>query len=113
MGGRWTCEDLSVAAQRELTTRRACSIHLPMPLHVTLSFTDALEAPVAGLLIHRCQIRDALFELFDVQLTIASTDLSLDMQTVVGHPITVGFEDEPFLRQMTGIVRMCRQLTSV
>lgn len=32
---------------------------------------------------------------------------------MVGQPVTVGFGDEPFLTRMTGIVRLCRQLTSV
>jgi type VI secretion system secreted protein VgrG len=84
-----------------------------MTLNVTLSFADHPHGSIPGLVVHRYEVRDALCELFDVQLTLASTDLSLDMQAVVGQPVTVGFGDEPFLTQMTGIVRLCRQLTGV
>lgn len=44
---------------------------------------------------------------------MASTDVALDLHTVVGQPITVGFGDEPFLKNVEGIVKGGRQLTTV
>ena len=84
-----------------------------MALNVTLTFTDEPQNPIAGLIVHRYQLRDAMSELFECQLMVASTDLALDMATVVGQPIVVGFADEPFLQQVSGLVRGVRQLTTV
>ena len=86
-----------------------------MALNVTISFSGDLGAtdPLPGLAVHRYEIRDALSEIFEVTLFVASTELSADMQQVVGHEITIQFKDEPYLDQMAGIVRRARQLTSV
>jgi len=83
-----------------------------MTLNVTLSFSDAPSGPISGLVVHRVRVRDALSELFEVRIHIASTDIALDMQRVVGQPVAVGLGDEPFLTRISGIVRSCRQLTS-
>ena len=83
-----------------------------MALNVTLTFTDEPQSPIAGLLVHRYHLRDAMSELFECQMVVASTDLALDMATVVGQPVTVGFTDEPFLQQISGLVRGVRQLTT-
>lgn len=84
-----------------------------MTLNVTLSFANEPSGPIAGLIVHRYQLRDGLSELFECQITVASTDLALDLRTVVGQSITVGFSDEPFLTQIRGIVKSARQLTTI
>ena len=81
-----------------------------MALNVTLTFPDESQNPIAGLVVHRYDLREAMSELFECQLVVASTDLALDMATVVGQPVTVSFPDEPFLQQVSGLVRGVRQL---
>jgi len=83
-----------------------------MALNVTLTFPDEQQSPIAGLIVHRVHHQDAMSELFECQLVVASTDLALDLATVVGQPVTVGFPDEPFLQQVSGLVRGVRQLTT-
>jgi type VI secretion system secreted protein VgrG len=86
-----------------------------MALNVTLSFPDSAGAgPISGIVVHRYQLRDALSELFELTLQIASTDPALDLHAVVGETLVVHFTDEPGDGQPTvaGLVRGVRQLSS-
>jgi type VI secretion system secreted protein VgrG len=88
-----------------------------MTLNVSLGFSKTSsggEGPISGITVHRFQLRDALSELFELSITLASTDPAVDMHAVVGEGVVVTFHDEPTEGQGTveGIVRSVRQLTS-
>jgi type VI secretion system secreted protein VgrG len=83
-----------------------------MALNVSLTFSDAPVSPIAGLVVHRYALRDAISELFECRMIVASTDSALDMATVVGQPVVIDFSDEPFLPQVSGLVNRVRQLTT-
>lgn len=85
---------------------------MPMALNVTLDFPDREgPSPIAGLLVHRYHLRDALSELFELTLQFISTDPVIDVHAVIGETVTVHFEDEPVVSQIRGMVRGVRQLS--
>jgi type VI secretion system secreted protein VgrG len=84
-----------------------------MSLYVTLSFPDGKGTdPLPGLVVHRYQVRDAMSELFDLVLSVASTDPALDFHATVGKTIVVRFTDEKIQPEIKGLVRGVRQLSS-
>lgn len=84
-----------------------------MALNVSLDFPTQKTHPIAGVLVHRYQLREALSELFELSISIASTDPVIDVRSVVGQAAVVRFDDQPALTHITGIVRSVRQLSSV
>lgn len=84
-----------------------------MGLFVTLGFPDSGGAnPIPGIVVHRYQLRDAMAELFELTLQIASTEPALDLHTVVGETVVVHFDDDPVQPEIRGLVRGVRQLSS-
>ena len=87
-----------------------------MPLNVTLGFPkspDASALIAAGLKIQRYDLREAMSEPFELTLEVLSTDPAIDVAAIVGQPIVVDFGDEPFLKEIKGIVRRAVQRTAV
>jgi len=87
-----------------------------MPLAVTLGFPhspDASALIAAGLKVQRYDLREAMSELFELTLEVLSSDPAIDMATIVGQPVVVDFGDEPFLKEIQGIVRRAVQRTAV
>jgi type VI secretion system secreted protein VgrG len=87
-----------------------------MPLNVTLGFPrspDASALIAAGLKIQRYELREAMSELFELTLEVLSSDPAIDVAAIVGQPIVVDFGDEPFLKEIQGIVRRAVQRTAV
>ena len=77
-----------------------------MAFNVTLGFLRSSGAgPISGVIVHRYQLHDALSELFELSLEIASTDATLDFHSVIGESIAVGFPDDPGQPQVQGIVK--------
>jgi type VI secretion system secreted protein VgrG len=85
-----------------------------MAFNITLGFPrSAGTGPIAGVVVHRYQLQDALSELFEVALEIASTDATLDFHSVIGESIVLGFPDDPGQPQIQGIVKSVQQLSSM
>ena len=87
-----------------------------MPLNVTLAFpksSDASALVAAGLKVQRYELHEAMSELFELTLEVLSSDPAIDVAAVVGQPIVVDFGDEPFLKEIQGIVRRAVQRTAV
>ena len=84
-----------------------------MSFNVSLGFARfAGGGPISGVVVHRYQLRDALSELFELSIELASTDPTLDFHTVAGEKIVVGFPDDPLQPPIEGIVKGVRQLSS-
>lgn len=84
-----------------------------MAFNITLGFPrSAGVGPISGVVVHRYQLRDALSELFELSLEIASTDATLDFHSVIGESVVVGFPDDPGQPQVQGIVKSVQQLSS-
>ena len=84
-----------------------------MGLYVTLSFPDSKgPEPLPGLVVHRYQVREAMSELSELTLQVASTDPALDFHAAVGKAIIVHFTEEKRQPDVKGIVRGVRQLSS-
>jgi type VI secretion system secreted protein VgrG len=87
-----------------------------MPLNITLGFPQSAAASAliaAGLKIQRYELREAISTLFELTLEVLSSDPAVDVASIVGQPIVVDFGDEPFLKEIQGIVRRAVQRTSV
>jgi type VI secretion system secreted protein VgrG len=87
-----------------------------MPLNVTLGFPKSPEASTvvaAGLKVQRYELHEALSELFELTLEVLSSDPAIDMAAIVGQPVVIDFGDEPFLKEIQGIVRHAVQRTAV
>src|SRR4051812_17705034 len=87
-----------------------------MTLDVCLSFpkSPAAAATIAGgLKVRRYELREALSEFFELTLEVLSPDPAMEESAVVGQAVTIDFGDEPFLKQMQGIVRQVIQRTAV
>ncbi|MEP7124576.1 MAG: type VI secretion system tip protein TssI/VgrG [Byssovorax sp.] len=87
-----------------------------MPLNVTLGFPTSASASAivaAGLKVQRYELNEGLSELFELTLEVLSSDPAIDVAAIVGQPIVVDFGDEPFLKEIQGIVRRAVQHTSV
>ncbi len=80
-----------------------------MALNVTITFP---RSQLQGLEVDHLELRDAISELFELTLGVKSTDPAIDMGGVVGEEVLVAMRDEPLLRQIRGIVRRARQITS-
>jgi type VI secretion system secreted protein VgrG len=50
---------------------------------------------------------------FELTLEVLSTDPAIDVAAIVGQPIVVDFGDEPFLKEIQGLVRHAVQRTAV
>jgi type VI secretion system secreted protein VgrG len=87
-----------------------------MPLNVSFSVPTSPEATAvvaAGLKVQRYELREAISALFELTIEVLSSDPAIDMASVVGQPITVRFDDEPFLQELRGVVRHAAQQTAV
>lgn len=82
-------------------------------LNVTVSFPESTDAPASGLKVRRYELREAMSELFELTVEILSTDPSITESSVVGQPVQVSFADEPFLKELKGVVRQMEQRTAV
>jgi type VI secretion system secreted protein VgrG len=63
--------------------------------------------------VERVELREAIGELFEMTVELLSPDPTADMHTLVGEVVVVALNDEPFLPQVTGILRRVEQLSSV
>jgi type VI secretion system secreted protein VgrG len=87
-----------------------------MRLNVLFSFPTSPEATslvATGFKVRRYQLREALSALFELTIEVLSADPAIDMAAVVGQPVAVRFDDEPFLKELRGVVRHAAQLTAV
>lgn len=85
----------------------------PAALDLTVHFDDGGSQPFADLRIHRAEYIDELNEPFSLRLGVLSTDPSVDPREVVGRDVTVRLEGEPWLPEIRGLVRSCRQRTAL
>ncbi len=84
-----------------------------MAFNITLGFPrSAGTGPISGVIVHRYQLQDALSELFELSLEIASTDATLDFHAVIGESVVIAFADDPGQPQVQGIVKSVQQLSS-
>ncbi|MEP7123528.1 MAG: type VI secretion system tip protein TssI/VgrG, partial [Byssovorax sp.] len=87
-----------------------------MPLNLSFSFPTSPEATAvvaAGLKVQRYELREAMSTLFELTIEVLSSDPAIDMAAVVGQPVAVRFDDEPFASELRGVVRHAAQLTAV
>jgi type VI secretion system secreted protein VgrG len=86
-----------------------------MPLNVTVAFQSAAAsaAVASGLKVQRYELHEALSELFELTIEVLSPDPALDEQAIVGQQVVIDFGDEPFLKEIHGLVRRMTQRTSV
>ncbi len=87
-----------------------------MALNVSLAFPTSADASAVvanGLLVQRFELREAMSELFELTLDVLSTDPAIPESAIVGQPVMIDFGDEPFLKQIQGIVRAMVQHTAV
>ncbi|MFO0761129.1 MAG: type VI secretion system tip protein TssI/VgrG [Byssovorax sp.] len=87
-----------------------------MALNITLSFPtspDASAIVANGLLVQRFDLSEAMSELFELSVEILSPDPAIAEQAFVGEPVVVDFADEPFVKEIQGIVRAMVQHTAV
>ncbi len=81
------------------------SVHFP-------DFGEETE-PFAGCIVHRAQLNASLGALFEVTLTVHSTDAGVDPHVVIGARAELRLEGEPHLDRIPDLVRAVRQLSSV
>src|SRR5207248_193087 len=87
-----------------------------MALNVSIAFPQSADASAVvanGLLVQRFELREALSELFELSLEVLSPDPAIAESAIVGQPVVIDFGDEPFLKQIQGIVRAMVQRTAV
>jgi type VI secretion system secreted protein VgrG len=90
-----------------------------MVLNVTLSFpasaASAGASPVVAerLTVRRCTLSEPISQLFHMTVEVLSPDPAIDERAVVGQPVAVALADEPFVKEVRGIVRRMVQRTSV
>jgi type VI secretion system secreted protein VgrG len=87
-----------------------------MPLNLTFSFPNSPEATAvvgAGFKVQRYELRAAMSTLFELTIEVLSTDPAIDMAAVVGQHVAVHFDEEPFLKELRGVVRHVAQRTAV
>ncbi|MGK3960148.1 type VI secretion system Vgr family protein [Sorangium sp. So ce1667] len=80
-----------------------------MALDVILDFVDRF---IEGLAVRRYVLRGALNDLFELVILVNSTDPEIAVDNFLGHPVRIHFNDEPFVREIRGIVRRLRQLSA-
>src|SRR5262249_23596364 len=83
-----------------------------MPLNVTLSF-PASASIAEDLRVQRYELHEEMSELFELTVEALSTDPALDGRSFVGEAVVVSLGDEPFVKEVRGIVREMIQRTSV
>ena len=87
-----------------------------MPLDLTLTFPDSPDASAivsTGLKVRRYELNEALSGLFELTIEALSPEPAIPDHVIVGHRILVDFNDEPFLKRITGVVREVTQRTAV
>jgi type VI secretion system secreted protein VgrG len=87
-----------------------------MSLNLSFSFPTSPAATTlvaAGFKVRRYQLRESLSALFELTIEVLASDPAVDMAAVVGQPVAVRFDDEPFLKELRGVVRHAAQLTAV
>ena len=87
-----------------------------MPLNLSFSFPTSPEATAvvgAGFKVQRYELREAVSTLFELTIEVLSSDPAIDMAAVVGQHVAVRFDDEPFLKELRGVVRHVAQRTAV
>jgi type VI secretion system secreted protein VgrG len=84
-----------------------------MTLNVTVDFPDSSPDLGDQPVIRRYELREALGALFELTLEILSTNPALDDSTIVGQAVTVSLGDEPFLKELRGVVCRMEQRTAV
>lgn len=80
---------------------------------LSLHFPDAPEGLIPGSIVHRVHIAASLSALFEVVMTVHSTDPAIDPRSLVGARAELWLEGEPHVDRVPGVVRAVRQLTSV
>src|SRR6185503_2797987 len=68
----------------------------PMAAPVSIAFPLSTAQAFDSVKVRRYELRQALSELFELTLEILCSDSQLDPFAVVGQPIVVSFEGEPF-----------------
>jgi type VI secretion system secreted protein VgrG len=87
-----------------------------MPLNLSFTFPNSPEATAvvaAGFKVQRYELREAMSTLFELTIEVLSSDSAIDMAAVVGQHVAVHFDDEPFLKDLRGVVRHVAQRTAV
>jgi type VI secretion system secreted protein VgrG len=87
-----------------------------MPLNLSFTFPNSPEATAvvaAGFKVQRYELHEAISTLFELTIEVLSSDPAIDMAAVVGQHVAVHFEDEPFLKELRGVVRHVAQRTAV
>src|ERR1700733_11797539 len=78
-------------------------------LNVTVTFPDS---GATGFSVYGHDLRDQLHQVFELTLEVMSADPDVDLTTLMGESAVVAFADEPFLKEIRGIVRRVRQRTA-
>lgn len=85
-----------------------------MPTTLSLHFPDAAgDGPISGSIVHRAHITASLGALFEVVMTVHSTDPAIDPHVLVGERAELWLDGEPHVDRIPGVIRAVRQLTSV
>ena len=87
-----------------------------MPLNVTIAFPGSADASAIvanDLKVRRYELREAMSELFELTVEVLVPDPSIDEKAIVGQAVVIDFGDEPFLKEIHGIVRQMEQRTAV
>lgn len=71
------------------------------------------EKPFASFDVTRVDLTDALGELFELNVELKGRDATVDFSAVAGKPVRLAHDDEPFVREVQGIVRRVRQPSAV
>lgn len=79
---------------------------------VHLSFPAGVE-PFANVRVYRVELVDTVNEPFSLTVELTSTDPAVDPRGVVGQEAVLTLDGEPFLTSLRGIVKRCRQRSSV
>ena len=112
-------DSISVALDPSRTPRRRPALSpedAVMPLNVTVSFpssADASAVVASGLKVRRYELRETMSELFELTLEVLSTEPAIAERAIAGQAAVAGFGDEPFVTQVSGIVRQVEQRTAV
>jgi type VI secretion system secreted protein VgrG len=81
-----------------------------MTIHVTLTFE---QPPSGALSVVQWELVDSVSELFELNVGVLSQNPEIDLRTIVGKGVVVAFAGQPHLREVSGLVRRVRQLTSM
>lgn len=84
-----------------------------MATTLSLHFPDAPgEGPISGSIVHRAHVSASLGALFEVSMTVHSTDPAIDPHSLIGEKAELWLEGEPHVDRIPGVVRAVRQLSS-